>query len=110
MKKVNMESAIKRYNSIMICIGYEHVTIGTDYSENTNGWNLRDMVSECDYTLSTYYQDGHCNGDMRYGNEENKKLWRSETGKLRRFINTYSPFISDMKCVSGHCSKYDNND
>lgn len=68
------------------------------------------MVAECDYTLSTYYESGHCNEDMRHGDEEDKKLWKSETGKLKRFINTYSPFISDMKCVSGHCSKYDNND
>lgn len=35
MKKLNMESAIKRYNDIMYSCGYEHSTIGTRYSEGT---------------------------------------------------------------------------
>ena len=108
MKKVNLKSATKRYNKIMETVGYEHNTIGTWLSERTDGWNLRDMVAECDYVLSTYYEDGHCNCDMKYSDEpEERKMWRSETGKLRRFIEAYKPFIGDMECVSGHCSLYD---
>lgn len=110
MKTLNIEQATKRYNDIMECIGYEHNTIGTRLSENTEGWNLRDMVAECDYTLSTYYEEGHCNADMRYESDErSRKAWKSETGKLKRFIETYKPFIEGLKCVSGHCSQYDNN-
>jgi hypothetical protein len=108
MKNLNMKSAISRYNGIMNAIGYEHNTIGDVLSEGTAEWNLRDMVAEADYTLSTYYEDGHCNGDMRYGDEDERKYWRSETGKLRRFIKAYEPFIKGMTCTEGHCSKYDN--
>ena len=108
MKKFNMETAVKRYNNIMEVIGYEHNTIGTSLSEDTENWNLRDMVAEADYTLSTYYEDGHCNADMRYGDDDEKKMWRSETGRLARFIKAYEPFIKEMKCSQGHCSKYDN--
>ena len=109
MKNLNIESATKRYNNIMFDLCYEHNTIGTRYSENTENWNLRDMVAECDYVLSCYYEDGHCNGDMRYSDDENeRKMWKSETGKLKRFIEAYKPFIKDMKCVCGHCSNYDN--
>jgi len=107
MKNLNMKRAIERYNDIMGIIGYEHNQIGTCFSENTENWNLRDMVAECDYTLSTYYEDGHCNCDMRYGEEDEKKMWRSETGKLKRFIKAYEPFIEDMECYEGHCSRYD---
>lgn len=39
MKNVNLESAIKKYNSIMESIGYEHLTIGTIFSENTEKWS-----------------------------------------------------------------------
>lgn len=39
MKNVNLESAIKKYNSIMVNIGYEHNTIGTKFSEDTEKWN-----------------------------------------------------------------------
>ena len=110
MKKLNMESSIKRYNDIMCCLGYEHNTIETIYSENTEGWNIREMVAECDYTLSCYFEEGHCNGDMRYSTDpEERKMWRSETGKLKRFIDAYKPFIDGVICVSGHCSQYDNN-
>lgn len=108
MKKLNMKTAINRYNDIMETIGHEHNTIGTKFSEGTDNWNLRDMVAECDYTLSTYYEDGHCNGDMRYSEDEKeRKMWRSETGRLKRFINAYKPFMWGMKTTQGHCSQYD---
>ena len=86
MKKLNMESALKRYNELMYTLGREHNTIGLSLSENTSEWNLRDMVAECDYELSTYYEVGHCNEEMRHMNEEDRKIWRSDVGKLTRFI------------------------
>ena len=105
MKNLNIETAIKRYNDLMFALCREHNTIGTSYSENTDGWNLRDMVAECDYTLSTYYEAGHANAEMK---EEDQKTWKSETGKLKRFIEAYKPFIGGLKCTTGHCSQYDN--
>ncbi len=109
MKTLNMKQAVVRYNGIMNSIGYEHNTIGTNLSECTDRWNLRDMVAEADYVLSTYYEDGHCNGDMRYSEyEDERKMWRSETGRLKRFIKAYEPFIKEMECTEGHCSVYDN--
>ena len=105
MKQLNMKKAIERYNGIMNSIGYEHCTIGTNFSESTEGWNLRDMVAECDYVLSTYYEYGHANEEMK---QECYKTWKSETGKLQRFIKAYEPYIKDMECISGHCSKFDN--
>lgn len=110
MKQLNIAAATKRYNDLMFSLCYEHNTIGTKLSEDTEGWNLRDMVAEVDYVLSGYYESGHMNAEMRYSDdEEERKAWRSETGKLKRFINAYEPFIGDLVCVSGHCSKYDNN-
>lgn len=105
MRNLNIQSAIKRYNNIMESLGYEHNTIGTEFSESTEGWNLRDMVAECDYVLSTYYESGHANADMK---KEDYNVWRSETGKLKRFIEAYRPFVACLRCTSGHCSKYDN--
>ena len=109
MKKLNMESALKRYNNLMYDLCREHNTIGQLLSENTSEWNLRDMVAECDYELSTYYEVGHVNEEMRHSDDQDeRKLWRSEVGKLTRFIKRYEPFIGDMVCAQGHCSKYDN--
>lgn len=109
MKNLNIESAIKRYNNIMETIGYDHNTIGTKFSESTEGWSIRDMVAECDYVLSCYYEDGHCNAEMRCSEDaEERKMWKSETGKLKRFIEAYKPFIDDVKCISRQCSQFDN--
>jgi hypothetical protein len=106
--ELNMKQAVKSYNDIMASIGYEHNMIGTEFSEDTEDWNLRDMVAECDYTLSCYYEDGHANGDMRYSEDEYERdLWKSETGALKKFIKKYEPFIKDMECATGHCSQYD---
>lgn len=104
MKKVNMKYAIEKYNHIMAVTGYDHNQIGTWFSESTDGWNLRDMVAECDYLLSTYYEYGYANCDMM---EDDRKVWLSETGMLRRFIKRYEPFVKNMNCVIAHCSKYD---
>ena len=105
-----MKSAVKKYNDIMETIGYEFNTIGTSLSEDTENWNLRDMVAECDYVLSTYYEDGHCNCEMRFSDDEDdRKAWVSEVGRLKRFINHWWPYVRDMKCAEGHCSRYDNH-
>lgn len=105
MKNLNIELATKRYNSIMTDNGYEHNTIGTWLSEGTENWNLRDMVAEADYVLSTYHEYGHANHEFK---DEDPKEWRSMVGRLQRFIKAYEPFIEDLICDEGHCSKYDN--
>ena len=107
MKKLNMESAIKRYNGIMMDCGYEHRTIGTNFSEDTENWNLRDMVAEADYLLSCYFESGHCRYEDRLLSKEDYKIWRSESGMLKRFIKAYEPFVQDMVCFEGHCSRFD---
>ena len=110
MKKFNMAEAIKWYNRIMNSIGYEHKTIGEPLSEDTENWNLRDMVAEADYILSCYFENGHILGDMRYGDEDERRIWRNETARLKRFIEVYSKYIEGMTCTEGHCSgKYDNH-
>ena len=97
-----LASALRKYNEIMYYLCLEYLTIGTNYSENTANWNLRDMVAECDFQLSTYYENGHANYDMR---TENRKQWISETGKLKRFIAHWEPYITEMVCAEGHCSR-----
>lgn len=101
-----LASAFRKYNEIMFALCREHLTIGTGFSENTENWNLRDLVAECDYQLSTYYESGHVNCDEL--KHEDYKTWRSETGKLKRFIAHWEPYIADLTCAEGHCSKYDN--
>lgn len=109
MKTMNMEKIIERYNNMMFALCLEHVTIGTEYSEDTEGWNLRDMVAEADYWLGIYNEAGTASGDMRYSDDpDERKAWRSESGKLRRFIDAYKTDIGEIECVSKHCSIYDN--
>lgn len=100
-----LKQATKKYNEIMNLLCYEHKTIGETLSEDTEDWNLRDMVAECDYVLSTYYENGHVNYDLK---REDPKVWRSEVGRLKRFITHWLPYAEDMICAHGHCSQYDN--
>lgn len=100
MKNLNMTAAIKRYNRIMNIVGYEHRTIGEPLSEGTENWTITDMVFECQYVLSTFYECGHCNEDMRHDDDpEVRKEWYREVGLLDRFIKTYKPFTKDVKAV-----------
>ena len=97
MKNLNMETAIKRYNELMDITGYEYKTIGTKHSEGTEGWGLCEMVAECKHVLSSYNEGGCCNSDMQYSDDpEERKLWKSHTGKLERFIKAYEPFAEEL--------------
>jgi len=133
MTELNIKKATEQYNNLMWDLCYEHNTIGTRLSENTENWNLRDMVSECQYALDCCYEEGHANNEgqhpeywdftaqdllsksrydrvVRHNNYEKEahSQWLSTTRRLRNFIKKYEPYIKDMKCAMGHCSHYDN--
>lgn len=98
---LNIKRVIATYNKIMMDIGKEYNTFGTKYSESTECWNLRDLVAECDYTL--YYEDGTIYSEIR---DVDYKLWKSETDRLKRFINKYSKYTINLECNENHCSIY----
>ena len=109
-KQYTFEKAVKRYNDIMEDIGREECTIGTSFSQGTENWNIRDIVAEADYHLSCYFEYGHCREEMRHSDcEEERQMWRSEVGRLTRFINYYKPYIEGVIATQGHCSQYDNH-
>lgn len=48
------------------------------------------MVKESQFWFDTYYEEGHSNHELICGTDYEKNKWRSETGKLKRFINAYT--------------------
>ena len=115
MKALNVKSAIKRYNDIMLSIAREHNCIGNAYAERTEKWNLRDMVSEMQYTLDLWnddtslaWEDAHDpDQPIRNGRPAWLYNWQKEKARMKRFIEAYAPFCGDMECHTGHCSIYD---
>lgn len=101
---LNIKRVISTYNNIMTDIGKEYNTFGTKYSEETECWNLRDLVAECDYTLTLYYEDGTVYSEIR---ETDYKVWKSDTDRLKRFIKNYSRYTVNLECNVRHCSIYD---
>jgi len=111
MEQKIFEKAVRRYNKLMFGMCLEFLTIGTSLTEDREDkakWNIRDLVSECQYQLDTYYEDGHNNHELLNEGEDGRRVWRSEIAKYRRFITAWLPFIKGVKCHSRHCSKYDN--
>lgn len=103
MKTLNIASATKRYNDIMMSMGWEHNQIGTEFSEGTENWNLRDMLEEIEYALSTYYEEGHTNYEFRTSSEpDERKIAKNEIAKIKRFIEAYEPFAKGMEANAGH--------
>ena len=103
------------YNNIMFDICREYNTIGTSYTEdaeNRNKWNLRDMVSEVQYTLDVYrdpdciyWQDAH---DPTQGaGKPWYKEWKNICGRMQRFVDKYKADALCMECTEGHCSVFD---
>ena len=111
MTEKEFAKAVKKYNEIMDSLCREHLTIGTSLTEQPEEkakWTIRDLVAECDYQLSLYYEGGCDNGDLRYSDDPDERaVWRKDTGKLVRFINHWKPYIEGVKCHEYHSSKYD---
>lgn len=109
-----MQTAIKKYNELMYYLGLGFNTIGTDDSEETEDWGLREMVEECEYQLHMYYEEGTNQYDALHDmDDENmtletlmdkeqftkymiRKDWVEDEKKkmkaLRKFINQYKKF------------------
>ncbi len=114
------EEAKQSYNRIMNFCGLEFLTIGESLSEDTEGWTIRDMVSECQYQLDCCYEEGNANADGRsisqyksmYGCDDFDAIdahagWLAKTTSLRNFIRKYRKEALKEKCHIGHCSKFD---
>jgi hypothetical protein len=41
-----------------------NLTIGTSLSEGTEEYGMKEMVYECEYLQSTYYEGGHSNNEF----------------------------------------------
>jgi hypothetical protein len=85
----DFEKAKKRYNKIMNELCYEHLTIGTSLSEGTEEYGMKEMVYECEYLLSTYYEGGHSNNELK---DDDYQTWLSNTRRLKTFINKWKEF------------------
>ena len=88
----------------MMALGFEYATIGTNFSEDTENWNLRDMVSEMKYFLDLYNEDGTCYSDMK---EDCYDEWRHDVKLMQGFISKYKDEALKIKGYTRHCSCYD---
>ena len=100
-----------QYNNLMMNIGHEHNTLGTEFSEDTEDWNLRDAVSETAYLLelwqetdSIYYLDAHSELQPQ---RQWYRRWYGEIARMKRFINKYKTEALTMHCTVNHSSDYD---
>ena len=83
-----MDKIRERFKKMMCYIGSDHIADNADYM------TVEDMVKESKYQLETYYERGHSRGDMRYDDDPRvRKIWKSESEKLKRFINRYEESI-----------------
>ena len=83
-------------------------TIYTEAPERRNNWNLRDMVSEVQYILDFYHEPESVFYESAHSDDpEERRRYREDVAKMRKFIRTYEAEALTMKCTDGHCSKYD---
>jgi hypothetical protein len=92
---INNQKIINRWNKVMYNIGCEYLTIGENLSELehqkqyygvADGISVKWMLKEARYWLSCYYESGNVRCDDRFIDEDNYKIWLSETGMLKRLI------------------------
>ena len=71
-----------------------------DYSDE-------EIVSEAEYRLSTYFEDGHINSDeMRMGDDpESNKIARKDIRMLKAFIKKYKTTDSQWSKYINHLIK-----
>ena len=126
------KNAVKAYNKLMYKLCIDFLTIGTNSTEDPetkSKWNLRDLVSECQYQLNMYYEEGtsqwealHALDDWPMTAEDlfdksrfrtymmhvdEVKVAKAEIKALKGFINRYKNDVKGMECYEGHCSEWD---
>ena len=71
-----------------------------DYSDE-------ELVSEAEYRLSTYFEDGHVNNDeMRMGDDpESNKIAQKDIRMLKAFIKKYKTTESQWSKYTNHLIK-----
>ena len=99
----------------MFDICQEFDTIGTSFTEdaeNRNQWNLRDLVSEMQYTLDkyrdpncVYWEDAH--DECQPAGRPWYKEWKKICARMQRFIDSHKDEALTMECHEHHCSKWD---
>lgn len=85
MTQVEFERCVKRYNEIMNDNGYEYLTYGERLSDGSVTC-VDDMIREVNYLLSTFYEDGHVNGEMAYSNYS---FWYKQCKRMNKFLYDY---------------------
>ena len=79
-----MEKIRARYKKLMNELTLEYL------ADEADDLTVEAMVKECKYQLENHYESGNSIADMRYDEDPRvRKIWRSETEKLKRFINRY---------------------
>lgn len=111
-KKGRTMNAVKTYNELMELLGRDYNTIGTEYSESTAGWNIRDMVSEVQFLLDMWnnpntlvWADAH--DTLQPQDKPWYKAWRNEKSRMERFIKRYRGEAMKTECTERHFSMYD---
>lgn len=93
--KIHNEKIVARWDTIMNDLCLEHLTIKDQLSELSvqkkyygveNGITVGWMLSEAEYWLSCYYEEGNCRYDDRLLGEYEYASWKSESGKLKRLV------------------------
>lgn len=104
MIKEKYKSLVRRFDSVMMDIGCEHLVLGDGKSEvytRRKYYDVEDgittdwMWSEATYWLSCYYESGNVRCDDRFIDKDCYKIWVSETGKLKRLIAKLEPLEND---------------
>lgn len=101
--KSDFEKALPKFDEL-ICDYYSGDDTVEDNEEKRKNWNLRDLISEMDYCLSRYYEEGNSNFEARSNDYDE---WLSATRKMKRFIKKWLPKCNGMKPYEKHCSGYD---
>ena len=105
---------VERWNNIMYTIGLEHEELPTSADDDLffseiarerkyygveGGVSYGYMKHEMEYWLSCYYEPGHCRYEDRLTDKDCYKIWVSETGKLKRFINALSKYDANEMVI-----------
>jgi hypothetical protein len=81
--------------------------ICADDKKEPEDYTDEEIVSEAEYRLSTYFEDGHINSDeMRMGDDpESNKIARKDIRMLKAFIKKYKTTDSQWSKYTNHLIK-----
>lgn len=97
------QTIVNRFNKVMLTTCHEYLRLTENGGELTDDYldkgylTIGDLIHEVKMQYDTYFEDGHVNCELQWGDVYERKCYVSETGKWKRLLDRLRQYKQSEK-------------